>query len=141
MAGMMLSLAGITWGRLEAEDAVCYPLNAESGLSDEVIFTSGFPTPNGRAKIVPVDLLPSAELPDSNFLLVLTTGRMLEHWHTGAMTRCSTMLNAQEPVPVVSMHPKDIGRNGFVRGQKVEVETRRVRYDLGCGRIAMSQKV
>ena len=57
--------------------------------------------------------------------MVLTTGRMLEHWHTGSMTRRAPMLNAQEPEPVVSMHPKDIGERGFKRGQQVTVETRR----------------
>lgn len=125
MASMMRSLDGITWDKIDREDAVCYPLNATSGESEEVIFYSGFPTADGRAKIVPADLLPPDELPDDDFPMVLTTGRMLEHWHTGAMTRRSAMLNAQEPVPVVSMHPKDIGERGFLRGQKVTVETRR----------------
>ncbi len=64
-------------------------------------------------------------MPDDDYPLVLTTGRMLEHWHTGAMTRRSDALNAQEPEPVVSMHPRDIGEMGLKRGQKVTVETRR----------------
>jgi formate dehydrogenase major subunit len=50
---------------------------------------------------------------------------MLEHWHTGAMTRTAPALNAQEPEAVVSMHPRDMGRMGFTRGQQVRVETRR----------------
>ena len=74
---------------------------------------------------MPTDLVPPDELPDDDFPLVLTTGRMLEHWHTGAMTRRATVLDAIEPEPVVSMHPKDIGRAGLTIGQQVTVETRR----------------
>jgi len=130
MASMMRSLDGITWDQVESEGAVCYPVNDKTGQSEEIIFYDGFPTENGRAKIVPTDLLPPDELPDNDFPMVLTTGRMLEHWHTGAMTRRSAMLNAQEPEPVVSMHPKDIGNQGLKRGQKVTVETRRGAVDL-----------
>ena len=125
MAACMPSLANISWERLENEGAVTYPASAPDKPGSAVIFTDGFPTANGRARIVPADLLPPDELPDEEFPLVLTTGRMLEHWHTGAMTRTSSALNAQEPEPVVSMHPRDIGRNGFERGQQVRVETRR----------------
>ncbi len=125
MASFMPSLDGISWSRIEREDSVCYPVNPDSGQSEEIIFYSGFPTDNGKAKIVPADLLPPDELPDDKFPMVLTTGRMLEHWHTGAMTRRSKMLNAQESEPIVSMHPKDIHKQGFERGQKVKVETRR----------------
>lgn len=125
MASVMPSLDNITWDRLEREDAVCYPVKSIDGPGEEVIFYSGFPTADGRAKIVPADLLPPDELPDDDFPMVLTTGRMLEHWHTGTMTRRATMLNVQEPEPVVSMHPKEISRQGLKRGQQVTVETRR----------------
>ncbi|MDE1132677.1 MAG: formate dehydrogenase subunit alpha [Ascidiaceihabitans sp.] len=125
MASMMQSLDGITWDRLDAEDSIVYPLNTKTGISEDVIFYDGFPTKDGRAKVVPTDLIPPDELPDEAYPMVLTTGRMLEHWHTGSMTRRAPMLNAQEPEPVVSMHPKDIGERGFKRGQQVTVETRR----------------
>jgi len=121
----MRSLDNISWERLESEGFVCYPAKSQDGPGEEIIFYSGFPTPTGRAKIVPTELVPPDELPDEDFPLVLTTGRMLEHWHTGAMTSRAKALNAQEPEAVVSMHPKDIGRMGFTRGQKVMVETRR----------------
>ncbi|MEP5701516.1 MAG: molybdopterin dinucleotide binding domain-containing protein, partial [Sneathiella sp.] len=111
--------------RLEKEGFVCYPAKSEEGPGEEIIFYSGFPTSSGRAKIVPTDLVPPDELPDAEYPLVLTTGRMLEHWHTGAMTRRAKALDAQEPEAVVAMHPRDIGQMGFVRGQKVTVETRR----------------
>lgn len=92
------------------EGFVCYPAKAEDTPGEEIIFYSGFPTDSGRAKLVPTDLVPPDEMPDKEFPMVLTTGRMLEHWHTGAMTRRATQLSAQENEPVVSMHPKDIGR-------------------------------
>lgn len=125
MAGVMKSFNNITWERLSREGAICYPVKSDDGPGEEIIFYDGFPTESGKAKIVPTDLVAPAELPDEEFPLVLTTGRMLEHWHTGAMTRRASMLNAQEPIPVVSMHPRDIGRHGFERGQQVSVETRR----------------
>ncbi len=125
MAEMMPSLNNISWDRIEREDVVTYPAAAPDAPGQDVIFEAGFPTENGRARIVPADLLPPDEMPDDEYPLVLTTGRMLEHWHTGAMTRRSRALSAQEPVPVVAMHPRDIGEMGFERGQMVEVQTRR----------------
>ncbi|GIT89903.1 formate dehydrogenase subunit alpha [Jannaschia pagri] len=125
MASHMPSLDHITWDRLMREGVVTYPVASDDGPGDEVIFTDGFPTASGKARLVPTDLVPPDELPDAEFPLVLTTGRMLEHWHTGAMTRRATHLNAQESEPVVAMHPKDIGRMGFERGQQVTVATRR----------------
>ena len=125
MASLMPSLANISWERLGREGAVTYPAAAADAPGAEIIFREGFPTKDGRARIVPADLLPPDELPDDDYPLVLTTGRMLEHWHTGAMTRRAAALDAQEPEAVVSMHPRDIGRMGFRRGQPVAVETRR----------------
>ena len=125
MASHMPSLDNISWDRLMREGMVCYPAKSEDGPGEEVIFYDGFPTQSGKAKLVPTDLVPPDEMPDEEFPMVLTTGRMLEHWHTGAMTRRATHLNAQESEAVVSMHPKDIGRMGLTRGEQVSVETRR----------------
>ncbi|MCA8880331.1 MAG: formate dehydrogenase subunit alpha [Rhodobacteraceae bacterium] len=130
MAAHMPSLANISWERLVRERCVTYPADGPDVPGNEVIFADSFPTLDGRAQIVPADLLPPDEMPDAEYPLVLTTGRLLEHWHTGAMTRRATMLDAQEPEPVVSMHPREIGRRGLTRGQKVTVETRRGRIRL-----------
>ena len=125
IASFMPLLDNITWERLMREGVVCYPAKSADRPGEEIIFTDGFATKDKRARLVPTDLVPPDELPDAEYPMILTTGRMLEHWHTGAMTRRATQLNAQEGEPVVSMHPKDIGRQGLTRGQQVIVETRR----------------
>ncbi len=130
MASLMPSLDHITWERLLREGTVCYPTHEEQGPSDEILFYDGFPTKSGRAQIVSAGLLPPDEMPDETYPMVLTTGRMLEHWHTGAMTHHASALHAQEPESTVSMHPKDIGKMGLERGQKVRVTTRRGDVEL-----------
>ena len=130
MASHMRSLDNISWDRLEKEGSVCYPSFGPDLPGEEVIFFSGFPTETGKAKIVPTDLLPPDELPDDKYPFVLTTGRVLEHWHTGAMTRRASMLEAQEPIPVVSMHPRDAKIQGFNKGDWVCVKTRRGEIEL-----------
>ncbi|WP_417671675.1 formate dehydrogenase subunit alpha [Roseibium sp.] len=125
MRSHMPSLEHISWERLERDGSVTYPADNDDSPGNEILFGEAFPTADGRGRIVPTDLVPPDELPDRDFPLVLTTGRMLEHWHTGAMTRRATVLDAIEPEPVVSMHPKDIGKAGLTVGQKVRVETRR----------------
>src|SRR6185295_6788744 len=92
MAETMPSLKNISWERVDREDSVIYPSRAPDVPGDEIAFTDGFPTADGRGKILPADLLPPDELPDKEFPLVLTTGRLLEHWHTGAMTRRAGVL-------------------------------------------------
>ncbi|MCB1416991.1 MAG: molybdopterin-dependent oxidoreductase, partial [Nitratireductor sp.] len=125
MTQVMPSLANITWERLEREDVVTYPCDAPDEPGHEIIFYNGFPTESGRARIVPTDLVPPAELPDEEYPFVLTTGRMLEHWHTGAMTRRASNLNALEPEPIAGLNRWDMKRLGLAPGDKVTVETRR----------------
>ncbi len=125
MARMMPSLDGITWEMIDARDSVTYPLKGDS--EEWVIFKNGFPTRDGRGKLVPADLLPPDEVPDAEFPMVLTTGRLLEHWHTGAMTRTASVLDSLEPEGIASMHPRQIERMGLVAGQTVSIETRRGR--------------
>ena len=110
MSITMKSLSNISWERLEREDAVTYPCDAPDQPGNAIIFTDGFPTANGRAKMVPAKLTQPAELPDDEYPLILTTGRMLEHWHTGAMTRRSQTLDQLEPEAVVSMNSYQMGQ-------------------------------
>ena len=109
----MPSLQGITWDRLEREGAVTYPCDSEDQPGHEIIFGDGFPTPTGRGKLVPADVLPPDEMPDDAYPMILTTGRLLEHWHTGAMTRRASVLDAIEPeavAPPCASRPEAPGR-------------------------------
>jgi formate dehydrogenase major subunit len=125
MRQAMPSIAGITWERLERDDAVTYPCEQEGDPGQEVIFEAGFPRPNGRAKLVPADILPPAERPDADYPMVLITGRMLEHWHTGSMTRRASVLDTIEPAPNASLHPLDMDALGIAAGDIVTVQSRR----------------
>ncbi|MFD1379035.1 molybdopterin oxidoreductase family protein [Fodinicurvata halophila] len=125
MAELMPSLANITWERLEREDSVTYPADAPDKPGNEIIFSERFPTSDGRARIVPTDLVPPDEVPDDDYPLVLSTGRLLEHWHTGAMTRRAGVLDDLEPEAIVSMNPKEMGRRGIKPGDMVKITTRR----------------
>jgi formate dehydrogenase major subunit len=119
------SCAGITWQRLENEHAVTYPCLHEGDPGDEVIFVDRFPTADGRGKLVPADFTRAAEVPDSEFPMVFITGRLLEHWHTGAMTRRAEVLDAIEPVATASLNPADMQRLRVEPGDYVNVESRR----------------
>jgi formate dehydrogenase major subunit len=125
MRRLMPSIAGITWARLQAEDAVTYPCHAEGDAGEPVVFTDRFPTATGRARFVPAGVVPADEQPDADYPLVLITGRQLEHWHTGSMTRRSQVLSALEPEPVALMHPQDLQALGLEPGAPVTLQTRR----------------
>ena len=125
MRQTMKSLGGIPWERLERENSVTYPCDGDDQPGHDVIFGDGFPTDTGRAKLVAVQVTPPDELPDDDYPLVLTTGRMLEHWHTGAMTRRAATLNTLESVAVASIHPGQMAALGIAAGDTAKVESRR----------------
>jgi formate dehydrogenase major subunit len=121
------SCAGMDWTRIDNEHGVTYPCRNEGDPGEEVLFTTDFPTADGRARIVPANFMTADELPDSEYPLVLITGRVLEHWHTGSMTRRAGVLDAIEPVPTVSINPSDLAALGAAPGDPVALETRRGR--------------
>ena len=125
MASVMPSLKNFTWERLEREGSVTYPCDAPDRPGNEIIFAQSYPTASGRARIVPTELGAPDELPDAEFPLVLTTGRLLEHWHTGSMTRRAATLDALEPEAVVGLNPREMDRLGLKPGDFVHVSTRR----------------
>ncbi len=125
MALTMPSLKNITWDRLMREGAVTYPCETADGPGSEIIFASGFPTASGRGKLVPTNIVPPDELPDADYPMVLSTGRLLEHWHTGAMTRRASLLDEIEPEAVALLSPNDVARMGLSPGQLIRVATRR----------------
>lgn len=130
MQGVMPSLDNISWDRLSAESAVTYPCPAPDRPGMDIVFGDGFPTPDGRSNLVPASIIPPDEQPDAQFPMVLTTGRQLEHWHTGAMTRRADMLDRLEPEAVASISPVDLRKLGIEPGDLVRVATRRGRIEL-----------
>ncbi len=131
MRACMPSIKGLSWSRLAREDSVTYPVEAEDEPGAEVIFGGGFPTGNGRGRFVPAAVLPPDELPDERFPMILTTGRLLEHWHTGAMTRRAQVLDRIEPEAIAAMNPRDLRALQLVPGAAIRVETRRGMIELG----------
>ena len=117
-------LAGLPWSRLVRENAVMTPVAAEDQPGRPVVFIERFPTADGRATLVPTTWRAGPEHVDAEFPFVLTTGRVLEHWHTGAMTRHAPLLDALAPWPLVSMHPEDAAPRGLREGDAVELATR-----------------
>ncbi|GBD43092.1 Formate dehydrogenase H [bacterium HR40] len=130
MKRAMPSLDNITWERLEREHAVAYPCPAPDHPGKTVVFEERFPTPTGRARLVPAEVEPPAELPDEDYPMILTTGRTLEHWHTGAITRHASVLEALEPEPFCAMNGRDLARLGVSPGGRVRVSTRRGAIEL-----------
>jgi formate dehydrogenase major subunit len=130
MRECMNSIAGITWDRLEQESSVTYPCVKEGDPGDPVVFIQSFPTESGRAKFVPADLISAAERPDAEYPMVLITGRQLEHWHTGSMTRRALALDSIEPEPVASVHPLDLEKLGIPPGGVLSIESRRGKISL-----------
>jgi formate dehydrogenase major subunit len=129
MRRLMPSIAGITWERLEREDAVTYPCSVEGDPGQPVVFVDDFPRgvglDAGRARFVPADIIPANERPDAEYPMVLITGRQLEHWHTGSMTRRAGVLDALEPDPVALVHPLDLEAMGGRPGDVITISSRR----------------
>ncbi len=132
MRMVMPSLTGISWARLQAEDAVTYPCADEESEGQDVIFGDAFPTASGRGRMTPADILPPNETPDTEFPIVLTTGRLLEHWHTGSMTQRATVLDSLEPEPEVHMAPETLESLNVAPGTLVRVVTRRGEIELAA---------
>ncbi|MEM9063633.1 MAG: molybdopterin-dependent oxidoreductase, partial [Pseudomonadota bacterium] len=121
----MKSLDNITWDRLEAQNAVTYPSLSPEDPGQAIVFAEAFPRAEGRAKFTPAEIVPPAEAPDAEFPFIMTTGRQLEHWHTGSMTRRASVLDWAEPEANASMHPKTLRRLGIEAGEMMRIETRR----------------
>jgi formate dehydrogenase major subunit len=130
MASLMPSLDNISWERVQRESAVTYPADAPDKPGRDVVFDKGFPRPGGFGKLVAAKLKPPDEQPDKEYPFILTTGRELEHWHTGAMTRRATVLDALEPSAVASVSRGTIAKLGIKPGDAIRVTTRRGTVEL-----------
>lgn len=122
---MHAAIGGITWERLQLEGSVTYPCLSADDPGQPTVFTDHFPTSDGRAHLVPTTLRLADEKPDADYPLVLITGRQLEHWHTGSMTRRSEVLDALEPVATASVNGRELERLGIQAGVMVVLRSRR----------------
>jgi formate dehydrogenase major subunit len=136
-------ISGISWERLEKESSVTYPCLSADDPGQPTVFIDNFPTPDGRVTLVPADIIPANERPDAQYPFVLITGRQLEHWHTGSMTRRASVLDAIEPMATASMCGADLTELGLAAGDVITVASRRgnvaihVRRDDGTPRGAV----
>ncbi len=140
---MHAAIAGITWERLERESSVTYPCLSAEDPGQPTVFIDTFPTADGRVQLVPADIIPADERPDAQFPFVLITGRQLEHWHTGSMTRRASVLDALEPMATASLCGADMTAMGLNAGDVITVKSRRgevaihIRRDDGTPRGAV----
>jgi predicted molibdopterin-dependent oxidoreductase YjgC len=139
IAALTPPFQGIDHARLR-EEPVVWPCVERSAQGEAVLFTRTFP--RGRGLFVPAEFAPPQELPDEEFPYVLNTGRMLQHWHTGSMTRRALALDEIAPEPFVEVHPDDAERLGLADAAPARVRSRRgevivpvrvtTRVDRGC---------
>lgn len=132
MAQGMPSFDNITWDRVQAESAVTYPCDAPDEPGNAIVFSDRFPTNDGLGRFVPAKIVPPDEQPDDDYPMVLSTGRQLEHWHTGAMTRRARNLDAIEPHAVASLNPMEMRKLGIAPGDLIRIETRRGEIELAA---------
>ena len=140
-AGLTRSYQGLSHANLGLEGKLWPCADPEREDGTIVLFDEGFPS--GRGKMVPAEFAPPAELPDAEYPMVLTTGRLLEHWHTGTMTRRSHALDAIEGEPHADLHPEDMAALGIAEEGWISVTSRRgsitlkARSSTGPGRGAI----
>ena len=130
MKQAMPSLNNLTWERLEKEHSVTYPCPAEDHPGNDIVFIDSFPIEGGRGKFVAADIVEPDERPDDEYPVILTTGRQLEHWHTGSMTRRAPVLDALEPEAVATLNREELAKVGAKAGDMIRVSTRRGSIEL-----------
>ncbi|MBT4998842.1 MAG: formate dehydrogenase subunit alpha [Oceanospirillaceae bacterium] len=130
MKQAMPSLNNLTWERLEREHSVTYPCPAEDHPGNDIVFIDSFPIEGGRGKFVAADIVDPDERPDDEYPVILTTGRQLEHWHTGSMTRRAPVLDALEPEAVATLSREELSKIGAKAGDMIRVSTRRGSIEL-----------
>jgi len=118
-------ISGISWDRLVRDSSVTYPCLTEEDPGQPTVFKDHFATTDGRVHLVPADIIPANERPDAHYPFVLITGRQLEHWHTGSMTRRATVLDAIEPEATASMCGADLLALGVNAGDIITLASRR----------------
>ncbi len=125
MRECMDSIKGISWERLEQTGSVTYPCSDAEDPGQPILFKENFPTANGLGRFVPAEFTHADEMPDQQYPFIFITGRQLEHWHTGAMTRRASVLAAIEPHPVASVHPDDLAAIDAQAGDTIRLTSKR----------------
>jgi formate dehydrogenase major subunit len=125
LVSLMPSYANLSYDNLGSTGKL-YP-NSDPEHSDGtvVMFGERFNTADGLAHLVPAEWLPAKELPNEDYPFVLNTGRLLEHWHTGSMTRRSFALDTISPRAEVYLNPEDAADLGLADGELARVSSRR----------------
>ncbi len=132
-AGGVADYSGITYRRLAEENGVFWPCPADGDTAEDVhpgtprLFHDRFATPDGRARFAPVAHRATAEEPDEEYPVLLTTGRVVSQYQSGAQTRRVDELNAAAPGPFVELHPRLAARLGAAEGDPIAVVSRRGR--------------
>jgi predicted molibdopterin-dependent oxidoreductase YjgC len=119
------SWRGVSFARLDGGPGLQYPVHDATHEGTSFLFDDAFPTPDGKATLVPVEFLPPAEMPDDQYPFFLNTGRQMYHWHTGTMTRRSVALDARESTPTVELSPADARELRVADGDDVMITSRR----------------
>ncbi len=122
---MHAAIAGISWERLQHESSVTYPCLSAQDPGSPTMFIDRFATDDGRVHLVPAGIIPADERPDADFPFVLITGRQLEHWHTGSMSRRAAVLDAIEPIATASLCGADLKALDLQPGDVATVQSRR----------------
>jgi formate dehydrogenase major subunit len=130
LVSLMPNYAGLSYENLGATGKLYPNPDPEHSDGTVVLFDERFGTEDGKAHLVPAEWLPAKELPDQEFPFVLNTGRLLEHWHTGSMTRRSYALDAIQPEAHVYLNPGDAEQLGVTSGDYVRVSSRRGSIEL-----------
>jgi assimilatory nitrate reductase catalytic subunit len=133
-AGGPADYSGVSYDRLRAGEALHWPVPGPGHPGTPHVFLDSFAHPDGRARFVPVDHSGPAEPPDAEFPLRATTGRVLQHYQSGAQTRLVPELVAAVPDVFVEVHPDTAGRAGLADGDLAAVASRRgeVRARVRC---------
>jgi assimilatory nitrate reductase catalytic subunit len=137
-AGGPADYAGITYDRIAAQDGVFWPCPDESHPGTPRMFVDRFATPDGRARFVPVEHRPAAEDLDASYPVYLTTGRLLQHYQSGAQTRRVSALVEAQPEPLVEIHPDLAELHRMDEGERVRVVSRR---GFAEGRVRITESI
>ena len=117
--------SGITWERIDAGEALFWPVPFEGHPGTPRLFADGFATPDGRAHVVPVDHRPVADDLNATAPMYLVTGRLLQHYQSGAQTRRVPELAEAEPEVFAEIHPRVAAQLGIADGRPVRLRTDR----------------